>query len=543
MLKNKTVLNKISIKFLNLIFLFLLYLKSYKSIKILKFLLKAKNYKSSKLYFFYAKMYLRERKYIIAEIFFKKYLLNYQNDFLAKSYLGITQLSLGNSSECKNIIDELDKINYENLIFNLLKAEYYFFVKEMKFFKINAEKCLSASKKFNYLYEKLITNSLNEGDLKNAEYYAKTLKKDKKFLCSAILHLAYISLYKGNTDLGKKYITNLISKFPNYYKGYYLFVSLSLHIKYPKLKNLILNNNKILSKLDKNKISVLFARSRIYKDEKNYYLSSKYLKMANNLKLKYFPSNYKFLIQQSTYLLLNFKSFYKDQVNVQNKICSSKIEYIFIVGLPRCGSTLLEKILSVNKNIMSIGESTKFEERLLSWLKDKKSKEFHYRPKGKKIILDKNLYNFKYVGYICKLLPSARIIHCVRNPLDNILSLYYSNLAENSFSSSIEDSSNFLLHQRKVMEFYKKLFQEKIFTINYEDIVFNSKNILLELINWLEIEWSDNYLQHQKIKSICETASYIQVRSSIYNTSVNQSKNYKNLLKPAIKILNQNISD
>ena len=537
------MLKKISIKFLNLIFSFLLYFKAYKSIKVLKFILKAINFKSRKLYFIYAKMYLKERKYIIAKLFLKKYLLNFQNDFLAKSYLGITQLSLGNLSDCKSIIDELDKIKYANLIFNLLKAEYYFFVKEIKFFKNNAEKCLSVSNKFNYLYEKLITNSIKEGDLKNAEYYAERLKKDKKFLCSAILHLSYINLYKGNTALGKKYITNLISKFPNYYQGYYLFVSLSLHIKYPKLKNLILNNDEILSKLDKNKISVLFARSRIYKDEKNYYLSSKYLRMANNLKLKYFPSNYKFLIQQSTYILLNFKSFNKDQVNVQNKISSSKIEYIFIVGLPRCGSTLLEKILSVNKNIISIGESSRFEGRLLSWLNDKKSKEFQYPPNGKKIILDKNLYNFKYVGYICKLLPNARIIHCVRNPLDNILSLYYSNLAENSFSSSIEDSSYFLLHQRQVMEFYKQIFQDKIYTINYEDIVFNSKNTLIELINWLEIMWSDDYLQHQKIKTICKTASYIQVRSSIYNTSVNQSKNYKNILKPAIKILNQNIPD
>ena len=488
-------------------------------------------------------MYLRERKYIIAEIFLKKYLFSFQNDFLAKSYLGIIQFTLGKVSDCKRIIDELDNIRYENLRFNLLKAEYYFSLEEINLFKINAEKCLSVSNKFNFLYEKLISNSLKERDLNNAEYYAKRLKKDKKFFSNAILQLSYINLYKGNIPLAKEYITNLISKFPNFYQGYFLFVSLSLHKKHPKIKNFILNNNEILSKLNKEKISVLFARSKIYKDEKNYYLSAKYLRMANNLKLKYFPSNYNFLIEQSAYILLNFKFFYKDQVNVQKKITSSKIEYIFIVGLPRCGSTLLEKILSVNRTITSIGESPEFEGQLLNWLNDEKSKEFQYRSSGKKIILDKNLYNFKYVGYICKLLPTARIIHCVRNPLDNILSLYYSNLKENNFSSSIEDSSNFLLHQRNVMQFYKKIFKDKIYTINYEDIVFNSKNSLIELINWLEFEWIDGYLQHQKLQSICNTASCVQVRSPIYNTSVNQSRHYKNILKPAIKILNQGIPD
>ena len=531
--------NKITIKFLDLVFNFLLYLKFYKLIKVIKYFLRVNNLKSIKLYFTYSKIYLSQNKLIIAEIILRKYLQTYEIDCLAESYMGLIKLYLGETSYSKSIIYKLDKLNFKNLIFNLLKTEYFFFIRKIGIFKYYAKKCLNVSNKFNYLYEKLVIIAIEENDFKGAEYYANKLIKFKKFFPNAMLFLSYINLYKGNIILGKELITKLICKFPKFFKGYYLFTSLSLHKKYPKLKKIILNNDETLSKLDQDKIGVLFSKAKIFKDEKNYVLCAEYLIKANQLKLKYFPSNYNFLINQSIFFQLNFVSSQKDLININKKNTLNKVDYIFIVGLPRSGSTLLEKILSANKNIISIGESSEFEKYFLSWYKNKDN--FNYPSLSNKVILDKNLFNFKYTGYICELLPTARVIHCVRNPMDNIFSLYSSNLLENNFSSSLEDSSKFLLHQKQMMDFYKNIYRDKIFTVNYEDVVLNSKKCILKLINWLGFDWSDDYLNHQKIKSTCTSASFIQVRKSIYNSSVDQWKNYEKLLKPAAMILKKQI--
>lgn len=529
--------NKITIKFLNLIFNSLLYFKYYRLIKVIKYFIKLNNQRYRKLYFTYSKIYQSQNKFIIAEIFLRKYLLIHHNDCLAESHMGLIKLYLGETTYSKSIIHKLDKLNFQNLIFNLLKAEYYFLIRKIDIFKYYAKKCLSVSNKFNYLYEKLVIIALEEKDLRGAEYYANKLLKFRKFSPNAMLFLSYINLYKGNIIYGKELITNLISKYPEFYNGYYLFTSLSLHNKYPKLKNIILNNDESLLKLDKTKISVLFSKAKIFKDQNNYSLCSEYLRKANQLKLKYFPSNYNFLVEQSIFFHLNFVSSQKDLINITKNNALNKVDYIFIVGLPRSGSTLLEKILSANKNIISIGESSEFEKYFLSWFKNKNN--FNYPSLRNKVILDKNLFNFKYTGYICELIPTARVIHCVRNPMDNIFSLYNSNLLENNFSSSLEDSSKFLLHQKQVMDFYKKIYKDKIFTVNYEEVVLNSRNHILKLINWLGFDWSNDYLNHQKIKSTCTTASFIQVRKSIYNSSVDQWKNYEKLLKPAITILNK----
>ena len=123
----------------------------------------------------------------------------------------------------------------------------------------------------------------------------------------------------------------------------------------------------------------------------------------------------------------------------RERITDSK-RYLFIVGMPRSGSTLLESILSLNPEVKDLGEVSFLEESI------KKTDDFFevknlYAEKvmlinsGKKIFTDKNLFNFLYCPVIYKFFPSARIIHCTRNPLDNILSIYRTNFLNQSFSS------------------------------------------------------------------------------------------------------------
>ena len=101
---------------------------------------------------------------------------------------------------------------------------------------------------------------------------------------------------------------------------------------------------------------------------------------------------------------------------------------IFIVGMPRCGSTLLESILSLNPEVKDLGEVCFLEESLqktddLIEVENLYAEKVKLINSEKKIFTDKNLFNFLYCPIIYNLFPNARIIHCIRNPLDNILSI------------------------------------------------------------------------------------------------------------------------
>ena len=152
--------------------------------------------------------------------------------------------------------------------------------------------------------------------------------------------------------------------------------------------------------------------------------------------------------------------------------------------------------------------------------------------------MNKLLYNYKYAGIILNKLPKAKIIHCHRNPLDNILSIYRAHFANgNRYSSSLVDSAKVYLNQEETMSEYKTHYSKQIFDFNYDSLVANPEQEIRSLISWLGWEWEDSYLSpHLNPRSII-TASSIQVRSPINARSVGCWKNYQKMLQPAINLI------
>ena len=224
-------------------------------------------------------------------------------------------------------------------------------------------------------------------------------------------------------------------------------------------------------------------------------------------------------------------------------------ENIFIVGMPRSGSTLLESILCMNKNVDDLGEKNILEESFLSWKNSNQQstlEEFYFKKtkiysKELRTTTNKWLYNYQYAGIISNQIPNAKIIHCFRNPLDNILSIFRANFAKgNQYSSSLIDCAKIYLNQNEVMTKYKKKFSSKIYDLNYDLLVSNPNQEIKSLITWLGWKWNNQYLSpHLNPRSIL-TASSVQVRSPINSQSVGGWKNYKELLKPAMEIITQN---
>jgi hypothetical protein len=299
--------------------------------------------------------------------------------------------------------------------------------------------------------------------------------------------------------------------------------------------------------LSQEKVNIYFARANILHRQRKYKESSKSLQIANDLNLNINPSNSLNLINKSKTLLLE-----SNKREINQKEFKNYSENIFIVGMPRSGSTLLESILSMNKNVYDLGEQNILESLFLEYSNSNKdidlSELYEEKVNSKtelRITTNKWLFNYQYAGIIASQMPNSKIIHCFRNPLDNILSIYKANFSQkgyglNQFASSLIDCAKVYLDQEEVMTEYKKKFKSKIYDLNYDLLVSFPNQEIRSLISWLGWNWNDGkYLSpHLNPRSI-STASSAQVRSPINSKSLGGWKNYKKMLKPAIDIISQ----
>jgi len=297
-----------------------------------------------------------------------------------------------------------------------------------------------------------------------------------------------------------------------------------------QLKTLL--NIEIGNLSQKQKIYFSYSKANAYHNNKEYKKSAHFLKIANEEKLKIQPSDLKRKLNTGEY----FRNLKIDQ-NLNFKKVKDSNQYLFIVGMPRCGSTLLESILSLNHQVKDLGEVYYLEESLqksddLLEVKSLYKEKVMLINSKKKIFTDKNLFNFFYCPIIYELFPNARIIHCIRNPLDNILSIYRTNFLNQSFSSSLNDISDLYLYHIKLMKEYKSKFGSIIYSYDHEQVVQNPKKTIRDLINWLDWEWSEKYLSPQKSKRSVFTASSAQVRKKINSNSSGFWKKYADLLGP-----------
>ena len=138
------------------------------------------------------------------------------------------------------------------------------------------------------------------------------------------------------------------------------------------------------------------------------------------------------------------------------------------------------------------------------------------------------------------MFPNSKIIHCYRNPLDNILSIYRAHFSTgNTFSSSLIDCAKVYCDQEEIMEKYKIKFRKQIYDLNYDNLVTNPSKEIKSLIHWLGWDWDKIYLSPHLNKRKVLTRSNVEVRSLINSKSVGGWINYEEMLKPAKEIITQ----
>ena len=235
---------------------------------------------------------------------------------------------------------------------------------------------------------------------------------------------------------------------------------------------------------------------------------------------------------------------------------------IFILGLPRTGSTLVERILGSHSDIFSLGELNNFAVELTKMINagadnklsilqfvdaaldiDFKQLGENYlasaRPskESARYFIDKMPLNFLYCGLIHLALPKARIIHVVRNPLDTCYAIY-KQLFNHAypFSYNLDDLGRYYLAYRKLMDHWNTVMPNRIQTVHYEELIEDQEPQTRALIDYCGLEWQDACLQFEHNVQASTTASAVQVRKPIYNSSIGKWHNYEAQLEPLVQL-------
>ena len=248
---------------------------------------------------------------------------------------------------------------------------------------------------------------------------------------------------------------------------------------------------------------------------------------------------------------------------------------IFVVGMPRSGTTLTESILAGHRDIIDNGELpflhaqfknfglynvnnplladtlpslskvfSEFPDGYFRRLGERYIDDSGFQKKRDKFQVDKLPHNFMCVGLIHLVFPNAKIIHCRRNPIDGALSCYKASFSEfHAYATDLEFLGLYYRQYFELMKFWRELFPGKMFEVFYEDTVTNTEFVARNMIDHIGLEWDDNCLDHTKSKETVATASQWQVRQPIYTSSVAKWKNYEEQLQPMIKTMGSCVAE
>ena len=363
----------------------------------------------------------------------------------------------------------------------------------------------------------------------------------------------------GYFEKSKKYFDKCLKINPNNTTA---DKSISLMIKYNKdhehLKNMEAKLNHSLS--TQNQMFLNFALGKAYEDCGNFKTSFICYKKANDIKNKLVNFNLKkeneFFIKLKN-LFLNTNLQLENTQNKNNKVI------IFVLGMPRSGTSLVEQILSSHKKIYGAGElsyitdlvNKKFQKNIISFTEDKidnypieyfddlkiqylnNLKKYNFK---ENYLVDKAPLNFKWIGFILKALPNSKIIHCNRDPMDICWSNYKNFFSSKklNFSYNFRNLGEYYKLYFDLMQFWNTLYKDKIYNFSYESLINNTEEETKKLINYCELEWDENCLNFYKNKKNVSTASLAQVRKPIYKSSIKSWHNYSKELDELKKILN-----
>ena len=378
------------------------------------------------------------------------------------------------------------------------------------------------------------------------ETYSKALDINSNFFPS---HFNLAITYKnmGSFDRSRDHLNKAIKLKPSFFTAHRTLSQITTYKKNHEHFKLL---QKIYEEMKLKKLfnsEFLFALGKAHEDVKDYdkaffcYQEGNKIHRGNiNFSIDDLSNEFEVIKKNFTKdLLLNFKNGIKKDTTP-----------IFIVGMPRSGTTLVEQILSthedvfggdelnflpdlISKYIISIGDILKTSNKTLNNVAEDYLKNLKRISKNSKRVTDKLPINFKWIGLIKILFPNSIVIHCKRNSKDTCLSIFknYFTNKELNFAYNLKELSEYYNEYNNLMNHWNSLLPNFIYEITYEQLIQNPKAQIRNLLKACNLKWNDNCIKFYNNRRVIKTASDTQVRKKIYSDSINVWKNYKKYLK------------
>jgi len=316
-----------------------------------------------------------------------------------------------------------------------------------------------------------------------------------------------------------------------------------------------------------NKIEALLHHPNLSKDDRChlYYANAKIQEDLGNFgdafdcysaggKLRQSLLSYEF--KQDENLFHEIKSVAPQFLEIADKLSFQKASLapIFILGMPRSGTTLVEQIVSAHGNVSGAGELefvAKFGGNLavgreninthnINEFRRQYLLQLTKRAEGKSYVTDKMPHNFRFIGLICASFPEAKIIHVQRNAAATCWSNFTHYFASNSlgYSYDLSDTVKYYRLYSDLMNHWQALYGNRIYTLDYEKLTESQEPEIRKLIEFLGLSWDDACLAPEKNQRSISTASQQQVRKKIYKNSSQAWQKYHAYIANAFDGLN-----
>tara|TARA_B110001452_G_scaffold267308_1_gene276693 strand:- start:232 stop:1782 length:1551 start_codon:yes stop_codon:yes gene_type:complete len=486
------------------------------------------------------------------------------NQALEKKIAILTnKLKVGLLDEVISDAKRLLKVSKNQIIFNILSLAYQAKGNYDESIKI-LEQPIKSSPKNIFFLNNLGLSYFKKNDLQKAEYFFKramevnpnylnvlnnygNLKKELELFKDAIEYFKKALLLNKNNlqvnyNLGVSYqgIGDYINAIKYYEKASNIepkFTksdrSISSMTEYTsENKHFISMKKKILDTTlnDSQKLELYFALGKAYEDIKDYKKSFDNIKFANTLRKK--QTNYN--IFEDKKLFDKIKEFFDNVDYIPAK--ANKVKIIFILGMPRSGTSITEQIISSHPKVFGGGELTYLDKIIKQKILDNsnfkdninKNKVFDevqneyiskILNKSKDFLnfTDKSPLNFWWIGFILNIFPNSKIVHCKRDKMDICWSNYKNQFEGGlNFSNDFKDLSEYYKIYDNLMKFWKEKFKNQIYDLDHDTLINNPEDTIKNLINFCELEWDEKCLKPEENKRPIKTVSFKQARNPIY---------------------------
>lgn len=300
-----------------------------------------------------------------------------------------------------------------------------------------------------------------------------------------------------------------------------------------------------------------FCLGSLYDKTGNYDMAFTHYKAGNDMrKTGWDPQSSRARIDET------IRVFSKEFMQTAPHSTTHSTRPVFVLGMPRSGTSLLEQILASHPAVFGAGElpvlmriaynlpaflgsDLEFPAcvtRLNQQSVDRAAN--HYLQHLTRLsadaprVIDKMPGNFNFIGLIDILFPGARIIHCMRDPLDTCLSCYFQDFSRTQdYSYNLTHLGLFYRDYERLMAHWKRVVRVPVLDISYEDLVSHQEQVSRKLVDFCGLEWDDRCLHFHRTGRFVATASYDQVRRPIYSSSTRRRDKYREFIAPLIEAL------